>query len=330
MKIDFFKRVLVTAAIIVCFSIMILKPCSAVAEETSDSKVALVNGTEITQTEFDRELMAASRQFLKNGKQLNPEQLVEFRKQVLESLIGQELILQECSKKGTKIEDKTINEELAKMKQKYPNEEAFNTALKNANLSEDKLKSDLHKKMVIQKYIDDEFALSTNVSDEEIKSFYDGHTESFTKPEQVRARHILIKVDPNAGKTQKEEAKKKLAAVQARLKKGEDFAELAKKFSEGPSKSQGGDLGLFRRGQMVKPFEEVAFSLPVGQVSEIVETQFGYHLIKVEEKIPASTIKFDEIKERLKAFLKQRKIGAKVQAYIAQLKEKAKIERFLE
>jgi peptidyl-prolyl cis-trans isomerase C len=184
--------------------------------------------------------------------------------------------------------------------------------------------------MVIQKYIDDELALSTNVSDEEIKSFYDSHPESFTKPEQVRARHILIKVDSNAGEAQKKEARKKLAAVQARLKKGEDFAELAKKFSEGPSKSKGGDLGLFRRGQMVKPFEEVAFALPVGQVSDIVETQFGYHLIKVEEKIPASIIKFDEIKERLKAFLQQRKIGAKVQAHIAQLKEKAKIERFLE
>ena len=327
---DFFKRFSTIAAFVACFSIMVLKPCPGVAEETSDTKVALVNGTAITQTEFDRELMAASRQFLHNGKQLNPEQLVEFKKQVLESLIGQELILQECSKKGTKIEDKTIDEELAKMKKKYPNEEAFNTALKNANLSEDKLKSDLRKKMVIQKYIDDEIALSVNISDKEIKSFYDSHPESFTKPEQVRARHILIKCDPKAGKTQKEEARKKLAAVQARLKKGEDFAELAKKFSEGPSKSQGGDLGLFRKGQMVKPFEEVAFSLPVGQVSGIVETQFGYHLIKVEEKIPESQIKFDEIKERLKAYLKQREIGAKVQAHIAQLKEKAKIERFLE
>jgi peptidyl-prolyl cis-trans isomerase C len=330
MKIGFFKRFSTIAATVVCFSIMILKPCSGVAEETSDSKVALVNGTVINQAEFDRELMAASRQFLKNGAKLNQQQLLEFRKQVLESLIGQELILQESSKKGIKVEDKTINEELAKMKQKYPNEEAFNTALKKASLSENKLKSDLRKKMVIQKYIDDELALSTNVSDEEIKSFYDSHPESFTKPEQVRARHILIKVDSNAGEAQKKEARKKLAAVQARLKKGEDFAELAKKFSEGPSKSKGGDLGLFRRGQMVKPFEEVAFALPVGQVSDIVETQFGYHLIKVEEKIPASIIKFDEIKERLKAFLQQRKIGAKVQAHIAQLKEKAKIERFLE
>jgi len=330
MKIDFFSWPSTAAVIIICICILILNPFSGSAEEASNDKLALVNGTVITRVEFDREMTAAYRQFMRTGQKINQQQLAEFKKQVLESLIAQELILQESIKKGIKIEDKTINEELAKMKQNYPNEEAFNTALKNSNLSEENLKSDLHKKIVIQKYIKNEFELSTDISDKEIKAFYDSHPESFTKPEQVRARHILIKIDPNTGETQKKEAKQKLAAVQARLKKGDDFADLAKEFSEDTSKSQGGDLGLFRKGQMVKPFEEVAFNLPVGQVSDIVETQFGYHLIKVEEKIPGSLVKFDEIKEKLKMYLKQQQTGAKVQAHIAQLKEKAKIERFLD
>ena len=110
---------------------------------------------------------------------------------------------------------------------------------------------------------------------------------------------------------------------------GEEFAVLAKEFSEGPSSANGGDLGNFRRGQMVKPFEEAVFTLRPGEVSDIVETEFGYHLIKVIDKKPETTIAYEDIKDRLEQHLKQEKVQREVSLYVEKLKEKAKVERFL-
>jgi peptidyl-prolyl cis-trans isomerase C len=138
----------------------------------------------------------------------------------------------------------------------------------------------------------------------------------------------LIKVDPEADESRKAEARKKLEMIQKRLRKGEDFAALAKEFSEGPSRGKGGDLGYFRRGQMVKAFEEAAFTLRPGEVSDIVETKFGYHLIKVIDKKPEKTMAYKDVKDRLGDYLKREKVQKEVRLYVEKLKEKAKVERF--
>ena len=128
---------------------------------------------------------------------------------------------------------------------------------------------------------------------------------------------------------QKAEARKKIEAVQQKVKKGEDFATLAKTYSEGPSGPKGGDLGYFRRGQMVKPFEDAAFSLKPDETSEIVETQFGYHLIKVSDKKPAKKMTYAEVKDRLNEHLKKQKTDSEVNVYIETLRKDAKIEKFI-
>jgi len=127
----------------------------------------------------------------------------------------------------------------------------------------------------------------------------------------------------------KSEAKEKIKTIQLKLKKGEGFATLAKEFSEGPSKNNGGDLGYFQRGQMVKSFEDVAFALRTEEVSDIVETQFGYHIIKVEDKKPEKTIGYKDVKDDLAQHLKQEKTKQEVNKYIQKLREKSKIEKFL-
>ena len=151
----------------------------------------------------------------------------------------------------------------------------------------------------------------------------------FKQPGQIHASHILVKVEPTAAKKEKAKARKRIQKIEKKLKKGEDFGVLAKKYSEGPSATKGGDLGFFGRGQMVKPFEEAAFALSPGKVSGIVETKFGYHLIKVTDKKPATAIAFDKVKDKLKNDLKQKSIREKVDKYVKQLKDKAKVERFL-
>ncbi|MBK5101874.1 MAG: peptidyl-prolyl cis-trans isomerase [Desulfobacteraceae bacterium] len=183
--------------------------------------------------------------------------------------------------------------------------------------------------MAIQQFIDRQFAQKVTISGEETKSYYDSHLDSFKQPEEVKASHILIKIDSQAKESQKTEARKKLEEVQKKLNKGDDFAALAKEFSQGPSSAKGGDLGYFRRGQMVKPFEEAAFALRPGEVSDIVETRFGYHLIKIFDKRPETTMAFKDIKEKLQQYLKQGKVREQVSAYVEELKGKAKVERLL-
>jgi peptidyl-prolyl cis-trans isomerase C len=177
--------------------------------------------------------------------------------------------------------------------------------------------------------MDKEFFQKATVSHQEMKSYYDTHQDHFKKPEKVQASHILIEVDPQASASQKAEAQKKLKKIQEKVRKGEDFAALAKEHSQCPSSAQGGDLGYFQRGQMVKPFEEAAFALEAGKVSKIVETRFGYHLIKVMDKKPETTLPYKDVKGGLEEHLKQDKVRQEVRTYLEKLKEKAQVERFL-
>ena len=138
-------------------------------------------------------------------------------------------------------------------------------------------------------------------TEEDQKQYYTLYKNKFSFPEQVKARHILLKFSPNISEEEKKKVKEKAELVLERLKKGEDFAELATAYSEDPSSAKkGGDLGYLQKGKMVKPFEEAAFSLKPGQLSGIVETKFGYHIIKVEEHKEAGTKPFDEVKDSIK------------------------------
>lgn len=150
------------------------------------------------------------------------------------------------------------------------------------------------------------------VSDDEIKAYYDAHTSEFASPEQVRARHILLKLDESASEEQAKAVRTKLLGLKADLAKGKDFADLAKKYSQGPSNVRGGDLGWFSRGMMVPTFEEAAFALKPGQVGDPVRTSFGWHLIKVEERRAAGTKSLEEAAPEIKTQLAEEKAAGGV------------------
>lgn len=288
--------------------------------------VAMVNGTPITQAEFDRSMGFASRQSSRMGRPVDEGQMKE---EALDQLIGRELLYQESKKAGIQIDDKTVDERMAQWKKQFPTEDDYKKALKEINLTEDLLTSDMKKGLLIEKFITDKFVNTTTVSEKEIKDFYDSHPEMFKQPEQVKASHILIKVKPDATQSEQDEALKKIKEVQEKHKKGENFAELAKAYSECPSSSQGGDLGYFGRGQMAPPFEAAAFAMKPGEVSDIVKTAFGYHLIKVTDKKPESTLSFDQIKERLGQYLKQDKVQKEVKESVDRLRKEGKVEVFV-
>jgi len=173
-----------------------------------------------------------------------------------------------------------------------------------------------------------EVAQKVTVSEEDMKSYYEGHKDEFKTPEMVKARHILIRVAPAASEEDKKKAKEKAEDILKKIKDGgEDFSKLASDLSDDPgSKSKGGDLGFFPKGRMVKPFEDAAFSLKPGEISGIVETQFGFHIIKVEERKDASVEPLEKVKERINQKLLQERVKTKIAEFIDNAMKDAKAE----
>jgi peptidyl-prolyl cis-trans isomerase C len=324
------KKFLFSMTSIIILTFLILHPPSLAEKgDQSRAKVALVNNVAIYEDEFNRELDMVKQRLSRMGNPPGDAQLLNIKKEILETLINLELLYQESQKKGIKIEDSAINDQILMMKRQFPSEEEFKNFLSRINQSEDSIKEQIKKRLLIQQFIENQFAQKVAVSEKEMREYYNTHPDFFKQPEQIRASHILIKVDQNWDKPRKDEARKKIETIQKRLKKGDDFAQLAKEFSQCPSSANGGDLGYFSRGQMVKPFEEVAFKMKAGEVSNIVETPFGYHLIKVTDRKPATQLSFNEIKEKIAQFLKMNKVQKEVSLYLEKLREKAKIQRFL-
>lgn len=321
--IPFWKLLVVLALIVLAL------PAYGAESQSAEQKVAVVNGAVINQAEFDNEMNRVLERLQRTGRFPNALELSQIRKQVLENIIARELLYQESQKKGVKVDQKEIDEQVAGLKGRFPSEAEFKKALSTMNLTEAALRSQLERDLAIRKLLDDQIGDNVAVSEKETRAYYDGNLETFKKPEQVRASHILIKVEPGADEAKKAEAKTKIESLQTKLKKGEDFGALAKEYSEGPSGPKGGDLGFFGRGQMVKPFEEAAFTMKPGQVSGMVETRFGYHLIMVTERTPEGTLPYEEVKDRLEQYLQQQKVQEAIAAYVETLKGKAKIERFL-
>jgi peptidyl-prolyl cis-trans isomerase C len=164
------------------------------------------------------------------------------------------------------------------------------------------------------------------VTDADANKFYTDNPQYFQQPEQVQASHILIKTDEKADEATKAAAKAKAEELLKKVKAGGDFAALAKENSDCPSKERGGDLGLFGRGQMTPPFETAAFAMKVGDISDVVETQFGYHIIKLTDKKDASTISFAEAKSKITNHLKSQGMSQYATKLRQDLKANAKIE----
>jgi peptidyl-prolyl cis-trans isomerase C len=164
------------------------------------------------------------------------------------------------------------------------------------------------------------------VTEDEKKQEYETNKDKLNVPDEVKASHVLIKVGEKATPEEKQKAKEKIDALRTRAMSGEDFAKLAKENSEDASSSNGGDLGYFKKGDMVKPFEEAAFGLEKDQISPVVETQFGYHVIKVTDKKAAHTLAYEEVSEDIAKFLLNKQKRDEVNKAVEALRKNAKIE----
>jgi len=300
------------------------------AKTSTKDPVAKVGNTIITRGELDRAEAILMKQ---NPPQqpLTPEQTKQVTEYLTEQLVSAELLYQSGLKLEVKELEKQVEDKISKAKAGYANPGEFETVLKTQDIDEKLLREYTRKEIIVNNLIENEIVPKVKVSDEEIQKFYNENKERyFSKPEQVRASHILIGVDQKADAEAKQKAREKAEAVLKEVKEGKkEFAELAKSNSTCPSKDQGGDLGPFGKGQMVKPFEDAAFALKQGETSGIVETQFGYHIIKLTERKAAENVSLDEAKPKIAEYLKGQKIQTKVAEYISELKGKTKVEKLL-
>ena len=298
------------------------------AEEVDESgKVAVVNGTVISQDEFEREMIQVQEVIDASGSSLSDSDMAAIKNKVLEKIIRYELLYQECQKEGVEIDDSEINKRFDSEKSKFSSDDEFQQRLRELGKDEEIFKSQIERELAIQRLINQKF--KPEVTDNEAKKYYNANPDKYKNlEEQVRASHILISVDSGADQSEKEAAKKEIEGILKRVKSGEDFATLAKQYSDCPSSAQGGDLDFFSKGQMVKPFEETAFAMQPGDISDIVETQFGYHIIKVTDKHGPMT--FDEAKDDIMRTLGTQKIADSYSKYYAEVRNKAEVDVFLD
>lgn len=250
----------------------------------------------------------------------------KYKTLVLDQMINTELLAQNAEKEGIKVTDKEIQSSYNDLKTYVNSDEQIKKSAEDLGISDDFLKEQAKLSLLIQKS-QEKFYSEEKVSDSEMKKYYDEHIDEYKKDE-VEASHILIKTTDDQNKplpeAEQKKAKEKAEKVLKEVKAGGDFAELAKKYSQDPgSAANGGALGAFGKGMMVKEFEDAAFGMEPGQVSNLVKTDFGYHIIKVTDRIKETT-SFDEAKEGIKEEILKNKYGEK----IAELQKKAKIEKF--
>lgn len=320
-------KIILTAAILGALFVPFM---SLAAENAAPKKAADINGKAIAYSDFERQMTMFKRQVMQGRPGQLPETLNEqLKDQVINKMINDELLFQHAAKKGIKIETETIDAEIKKIKSRFKDEKQYQQQLKTIGLDEKKLRGQINQRIAINQLIQKEIVPSVKVTDDNAKKYYDANTDKFRQPEKVRARHILMKVEKGDSEEKKAEAKKKLQDIQKRILAGEDFGTLAKENSQGPSNVRGGDLGYFTRGRMVKPFEDVAFKLTPNEVSDIVETQFGYHLIKVVDHQDASDPPFEAVKSKIMSFLFNEQVQKKMEPYVNTLREKAKIEIYI-
>ena len=248
-----------------------------------------------------------------------------FKNRVLKGMIDVEAVCEEAKKDGLTPSEEEIDKAFDELNKNLYANENYKKILEDLKISDTCIKSQVEKTLTIQKYTEN-FDKNLKISDEEMKKYYEEHKADYYKDE-VKASHILISTVDDNGKelseAKKKEAKKKAEEVLKKAKSGEEFSELAKEYSDDPgSAANGGDLGYFTKGQMVQPFEEAAFSLKSGEISGLVESEYGYHIIKVYDKIDKQ-LTFDEVKDEIKKTLTEDKYMESIEA----ITKKAKVEK---
>ena len=300
------------------------------------STVASVNGVKIRQSEVDTYL-----DFLKNQTPdatlpENEEELKAIETVIVNSLIDTRLLEEYADKNGIGVSKEEVSEQFEKIVNSYPSQDDFEKDLKEKEISAKFLKSEIESQILISKVFS-EVTKDVSINSEQIEEYYDENKDTLFKvPEKVKISHILVvfssvEEDSEAGEKSREEALDKIKYIKAKLEEGEEFEDLAKKYSDDKiSSANGGDLGYVSRGQLIEELERIAFLMDIGEVSEIIETSYGFHLIKVTDRQEEFIRDFEEVKDTIKSYLENVSKKEKWESFINSLRENADIKYYID
>ena len=296
---------------------------SAAVPVSADAVLVKVDDKTVTQADLDSEI-SQIRQMMKNrggAPQQFDAMLKNIKPQILEGLIVRKLIARECEREKIVVTPEETAKEVETFQTSLPKKITLDDFLKQNGITKETFERDVSEQVKIEKLLK-----ITPPTDQEIKAYYEENKANYEIPETINARHILIAVDAADDAAKKDAKKKKAEDLRKQLDKGGDFAKLAEENSDCPSKAKGGSLGEFPRGNMVPAFEQAAFSLKTNEISGVVETEFGFHIIQTVGHNAPRTMALDDVKGQIAFRLKSRKVQEKMESLISKLKSEAKIE----
>jgi len=313
-----------TAALTV--ALMIASLGAAQTGNSINPTVLTVNGEPVYAADISLVLQSMPRQ-QPGGEQADQAKLVNMATQ---RVVEQKLLAQEARRLKLEPKEDRVQKAFDMIVQQSGGRETLSTNLDGAGTSIDKLLENLREIDLVKVYIDTQIRPGIEVGDDEVEKYYREHPELFAVAEQVRARHIVFMVAENADSATVEAARTRAEAARRRALAGEDFAALATELSEGPNASNGGDLGTFTADLMVEPISDAAFALEPGGISEVVRTRFGFHVVKLEERLPAGTTSLEEARPQLRKAIGAQKAGQAMTELMGRLSAEAKIVQVVE
>lgn len=288
-----------------------------------------INGEELSREKVQAQVdHMINERGLSSGGITQPAVFKQIREQVVDQLIVQELLWQEAQRRDFVVEDELVDERLEQMKSGFETELAFLFKIQAGGYTEETYREDIRQQESVKRMISQGISSGISISDEDVEHFYNTNIDQMQEPLSVRARHILITPKSTAS-ADHQAAREQAENILADIRDGADFVELATNRSEGPSAAGGGDLGYFGPGQMVPAFEQAAFALQPGALSEVVQTRFGYHVIRLEDRRGGETVSLEEAADQIRSHLGQLALQHAVELLVTTLRDEGKVEIFL-
>jgi parvulin-like peptidyl-prolyl isomerase len=289
---------------------------------------ARVNGAGITLDLLDRQFEDLLRERkLQIARMNNPAKAKSIKREALDNLIRIELLWQEAKSAGLAATDEEVDRAVAEARGRFRNHDAFVRRIESSGFSEASYREHTRKLLSGDRYAQRIVERDVRVTDKDVEEFYAINPRLFRREEQVKVRQILVIVPGDAKPAQKEQARRKIDELLARVRSGEDFEALARRNSDDATRQWGGELDPFARGQMPKPFEDAAFALEApGAVSGIIETATGWHIVKLEQRIPAVSVPLGDARERIREYLHQTRGTEAIDKEVEKLRALGKVE----
>jgi len=327
------KRIVVWAALVAALAATLLGSCSAgrgesakaAPEDLGQQIVARVNGAPIYASDLNLGTTRLQQKGTFAAPEKEPKSEEQLRDEALQVLIENELLFQEAQRRGFAAAQETVDQEMEAIAGQFPGPATFEKALAQMKVTREDLRRDLTRAQTVERMVESTIEPGVGVSPEEVRAYYDANPQLFTDPERIHIRHILLRVDTSTSEEQKAEMRRTLEDLRKRALQGESFEALADKYSQDMRAGKGGDLGYLARGQLAKDFEQAVFALKAGQISGVVSSPYGYHLIQAVDHQPPALVGFEKVKVSLAGFLHRSKVEEAVTALVKELREKAKI-----